>query len=214
MTHLLAVKSGMKQVWTKSGKRMPVTVLHVETTTLVKSDEETGLATIATGTRKASRVPKPVQGMLKALGVDISPRKLKQVPFSLAEKKAGEVILPSEVFEVGDIVTVQGTSKGTGFTGVMKRHNFKGGPRTHGQSDRERAPGSIGQGTTPGRVYPGKKMAGRGGGSTVSMLNLTILKVDDESGELWVSGPLPGAPFSTVLVKKTGALKKFEELQA
>ncbi len=103
----------------------------------------------------------------------------------------GDSIKPTVVFKKGDLVKVSGTSKGKGFQGVVKRHHFAGGPKTHGQSDRERAPGSIGSTTTPGRVYKGKRMAGRMGGERVTVRNLEIVEVKDDG--IVVKGLVPGA---------------------
>src|SRR3989338_9041385 len=103
-------------------------------------------------------------------------------------------------FIPGDKIKVTGTTKGRGFTGVVKRWGFRGGPKTHGQSDRHRAPGSIGQGTTPGRVFKGKKMAGRSGSSTKTITGLKVVRVDAEKNELLVSGAVPGAKGGIVKV--------------
>ncbi|MBU2577309.1 50S ribosomal protein L3 [Patescibacteria group bacterium] len=98
----------------------------------------------------------------------------------------------AEIFKKGDSITVTGVSKGKGFAGVVKRHGFAGGPKTHGQSDRERAPGSIGATTTPGRVFKGKRMAGRMGSETVTVKNLLISKVDAEKNIIYIKGAIPG----------------------
>lgn len=120
---------------------------------------------------------------------------------------SGEVLLYQEikigeVVEDGDIVSVTGISKGKGFSGVVKRWHFRGGPRTHGQSDRERAPGSIGSTTTPGRVYKGKRMAGKMGQQKTTVRNLKVLKVDSEKNEIYVKGAVPGVRGSLLLIKK------------
>lgn len=107
----------------------------------------------------------------------------------------GTVINPQDVVSVGSVCNIQGTSKGKGFAGVVKRWNFAGGPRTHGQSDRLRAPGSIGQGTTPGRVHKGKKMAGRMGGDTVTIKKSLVVAINDDN-TVWVTGGVPGARHS------------------
>lgn len=107
-----------------------------------------------------------------------------------------------EAFREGDLISVVGISKGKGFAGGMKRHGFAGGPRTHGQSDRPRSPGSIGSTTTPGRVFKGKKMAGRMGGDQVTVKNLEVFKIDSENNLLYVRGAVPGAYKSLVSVKK------------
>ena len=107
-----------------------------------------------------------------------------------------------ESFKEGDKIVVTGISKGKGFAGVVKRHGFSGGPRTHGQSDRERAPGSIGSTTTPGRVYKGKRMAGRMGGSRVTVKNLTICRIDSQKNILYVCGAVPGVKKSVLTLRK------------
>lgn len=123
----------------------------------------------------------------------------------------GSQIDVSEVFAPGDIIDVTGVSKGKGWAGGVKRYHFKGGPKTHGQSDRHRAPGSIGQGTTPGRVYKGKKMAGRMGSDTVTVKNLEVIEITDD-GVLLIKGLVPGRINGILLVKKTGENKKFVPL--
>lgn len=109
----------------------------------------------------------------------------------------------------GDLVKVTGWSKGKGFTGVVKRWGFKGGPKTHGQSDRQRSPGSIGQTTTPGRVYKGKKMAGRAGGRKTTILGLVVMDVEEKDKILLVKGLVPGAKKGKLIIKKYGEDKKF-----
>ena len=110
----------------------------------------------------------------------------------------GTVINPKDVVSVGSICNIQGTSKGKGFAGVVKRWNFAGGPRTHGQSDRLRAPGSIGQGTTPGRVHKGKKMPGRMGSDTITVKQSIVVSFNEADNTIWVTGPVPGARHSLV----------------
>jgi len=115
-------------------------------------------------------------------------------------------------FQPGDLVKITGWSKGKGFTGVVKRWGFAGGPRTHGQSDRERAPGSIGQTTTPGRVFKGKKMAGRAGGARVTVSGLTVMDTDEKSRLLLIKGIVPGPKTGRLIIKKYGEVKKFVPL--
>jgi len=115
-------------------------------------------------------------------------------------------------FEAGDLIKVAGWSKGKGFTGVMKRWGFAGGPRTHGQSDRERAPGSIGQGTTPGRVHKGKKMAGRTGNQRTTIKNLTLLDINEKDKTFLIKGLLPGGRNASLIVFKAGKVKNFTPL--
>jgi large subunit ribosomal protein L3 len=172
------------------------------------------------GSRKAKNTSKSLQGHLKEnLQINKStkkqmfPRFLREVRMETEpEFKVGDTIKASDIFSVGDVVAVTGTSKGKGFAGVVKRHHFRGGPRTHGQSDRERAPGSVGQTTTPGRVYKGKRMAGRMGGEQVSVKNLHIISINPENQEVEISGQLPGTPGSLITIQKikSGSLKELE----
>jgi ribosomal protein L3 len=139
-------------------------------------------------------------------------RQLREIrPGAEAALKVGDTINMNDVLHVGDIVNVQGVTKGKGFAGVMKRHGFHGGPRTHGQSDRMRAPGSIGNRTTPGRVFKGKRMAGHMGQEATTVKNLQVVFIDPTTNEVWVSGPVPGAMSSIVRLKVAGN-QEFEGL--
>ena len=129
--------------------------------------------------------------------------KNREIAFT-EDLSVGSVINPKDVISVGTVCDIQGTSKGKGFAGVVKRWNFAGGPRTHGQSDRLRAPGSIGQGTTPGRVHKGKKMAGRMGSDTVTVKKSQVVAFDESTGIIWVTGPVPGSRHSLVKLTVTG----------
>lgn len=124
-------------------------------------------------------------------------RKNREITFEEGMEK-NTIIKPQDVISVGSICNIQGVSKGKGFAGVVKRWNFAGGPKTHGQSDRLRAPGSIGQGTTPGRVHKGKKMPGRMGSDTVTVKQSIIVAFNEADGTVWVTGPVPGARRSLV----------------
>jgi large subunit ribosomal protein L3 len=128
------------------------------------------------------------------------------------EDKVGDQVKASDIFSVGDVIAVTGISKGKGFAGGVNRWHFKGGSKTHGQSDRQRAPGSIGTTTTPGRVLKGKKMAGRMGSDTVTVKNLHVISVDPEKFELTVSGQVPGNSGDLVKIRKisSGSLKELE----
>lgn len=121
-------------------------------------------------------------------------------PITLIVGQEGKL---SEIFKEGDLVNIRGISKGKGFAGGVKRHHFVGGPRTHGQSDRERAPGSIGSTTTPGRVLKGKRMAGRMGHETVTVKNLEVVKVEDGKNTLYVKGAIPGIKKGLLELKKS-----------
>lgn len=142
-----------------------------------------------------------------------TPRYLREIRLEKEPKvKVGDQVSVSDLFKVGDLVSVKGTAKGKGFAGVVKRWHFAGGPKTHGQSDRQRAPGSIGGTTTPGRVYKGKHMAGRMGGQTVTIKGLRIVAVSPERNELLVSGPVPGRTGSFLIIKRLSA-GSLEELK-
>lgn len=209
MNAILGIKQEMSQTFvgdtrvvTTSIKTSPCVV------TQIKSEEKDGYwaVQLGLGEKRLKNTTKPMQGHLKgAIKDKKAPRFIKEIRF---EKKpdfeVGDVLDVSKVFKKGDIVTVMGTSKGKGFAGVVKRWGFKGGPRTHGQSDRLRAPGSIGQGTDPGRVWKGKKMAGRMGGEQVTIKNLIVVDTDLESGELVVSGPVPGPKKGFLVITKIG----------
>jgi large subunit ribosomal protein L3 len=169
--------------------------------------------------KKIKNISKPLQGHLKKISQISKVKSQKFFPRYLREirtdgepdVKVGDQILVSDLFKKGDLVAVSGISKGKGFAGVVKRWHFAGGPKTHGQSDRQRAPGSIGQGTTPGRVFKGKHMAGRMGGEAKTIKNLIVVDVVSEEGRIAISGSLPGSTDSLLVIKKIGS-GKLEEL--
>ena len=204
------------------GFRIPVTKVTAGpcVVTQIKKTDPDGYYAIQLGfsSKRAKNTSKPLQGHLtKSKNPEIKttnfPRYIREVRIKEeSELKVGDQIKVADVFNVGDVVAVTGISKGKGFAGVVKRHHFRGGPRTHGQSDRERAPGSIGQTTTPGRVYKGKRMAGRMGGEQVTVKNLHIISVNPENGEIEISGQVPGNTGSLVSISKikSGSLKELE----
>jgi len=200
------------------GFRIPVTKVAAGpcVVTQIKQMDRDGYWAIQLGfsSRKAKNTSKSLQGHLKETSKDQKyPRFLQEVKLDKEpEFKVGDVVNIADVFKKGDVIAVSGISKGKGFAGVVKKHNFRGGPRTHGQSDRERAPGSIGQTTTPGRVYKGKKMAGRMGGEMVTIKNLHVISVNADAGEMEISGQIPGTIGSIVRIKKikSGSLKDLE----
>ncbi|MEN8252982.1 MAG: 50S ribosomal protein L3 [Patescibacteria group bacterium] len=226
LNSIFATKRSMTQAWDKQGHRLAVTKLAVGSNMVVRKDkvnvkprsdspqtQENYIFEIGYGKKKLKNVSKPLRENLKRGGFSLGAKQLKGVRISTEENielKVGDEIKLDTVLEVGDLVKVQGTSKGKGFAGVMKRHGFSGGPRTHGQSDRERAPGSIGAGTYPGRVWKGKKMPGHMGVETKTVENLVVLHIDVESGELWLSGPIPGSVNSIVKITKMGKKKELE----
>lgn len=195
----------MTQFFDEQGLRFPVTKIKAGpcVVTQIKTQDKDGYwaVQLGFGERKVKNITKPLQGHLKA---DItSARFLREVRLdSEPDLKVGDQITVADIFSKGDKITISGISKGKGFAGVVKRWHFAGGPKTHGQSDRERAPGSIGQGTDPGRVHKGKKMAGRMGGETVTIKNLKVVSIDPEKDEIRVSGPVPGIPGGLLIIRK------------
>jgi len=200
------------------GFRIPVTKVTLGpcVVTQIKHMDADGYWAIQLGfsSKRAKNTSKSLQGHLKATSKENKfSRYLREIKLDKEpEQKVGDEIKASDIFKAGDVVEVTGTSKGKGFAGVVKKHGFHGGPRTHGQSDRERAPGSIGQTTTPGRVYRGKKMAGRMGGEQITVKNLHVVSVNSETGEMEISGQIPGTPGSLISVHKikSGSLKELE----
>ncbi len=197
---LLGRKLGMTQIFDKNGTVHAVTVIETGpvTVTQVKSPEKDGYSAvqIGYGTRKKSN--KPMRGHLKKLG-DF--RTLTEFKLRGDGDYAVGDTVNMDLFNEGDLVDVTGTSIGRGFAGGVKRWGFHGGPKTHGQSDRHRAPGSIGSGTTPGHVYKGQKMAGHMGSVRVTVKNLTVIAKDEGKGLLLVAGAVPGSTNGTVRIR-------------
>jgi large subunit ribosomal protein L3 len=203
-TGLLGTKLGMTQVWNADGKLIPVTVIHItpNVVTQIRTPEVDGYAAIqiAAGAIDPRKVNKPSAGHFDKAGV--TPRRhLTEVRTADAANYALGQEITVEAFEVGAKIDVVGTSKGKGFAGVMKRHNFKGVSASHGSHRNHRKPGSIGASSTPSRVFKGMRMAGRMGGDRTTILNLTVQAVDAEKGLLLVSGAVPGASGRTVFVR-------------
>ena len=205
-------KAGMTRVFTAEGVSVPVTVIEVEPNrvTQVRSPESDGYSAIqvTVGSKKASRLTKPMAGHYAKAGVEAG-RGLWE--FRL-DDHSGEVPevgaeLNAAIFEVGQKVDVRGMSKGKGFQGGVKRHNFRTQDATHGNSLSHRAPGSIGQCQTPGRVFKGKKMAGHMGAEQVSTQNIEVVRVDTDRNILLVRGAVPGARGGDVVVTPAIKLK-------
>jgi large subunit ribosomal protein L3 len=202
---LVGRKCGMTRVFTEDGASIPVTVIEASPNhiTQIKSMEADGYSAIqvTTGSRKASRVSKSQTGHFAKAGVEAG-RGLWEFR-SDSSDEAFEVggALTVERFEQGQKVDVTGTSKGKGFQGGVKRWNFSMQDATHGNSISHRAPGSIGQNQTPGRVFKGKKMAGHMGAEQVTTQNLEVIRVDAERNLLLVKGAVPGAPGGDVVVR-------------
>ncbi|PPF71107.1 50S ribosomal protein L3 [Rathayibacter sp. AY1E6] len=202
---LLGTKLGMTQVWDENNKLVPVTVIEISpnVVTHVRTEEKDGYTAVqlAAGAIDPRKVNKPAAGHFDAAGV--TPRRhLTEVRTSdAADYSAGQELTVDAVFEAGTKVDVVGTSKGKGFAGVMKRHNFKGVSASHGSHRNHRKPGSIGASSTPSRVFKGMRMAGRMGGERVTVLNLKVHSVDAEKGLLLVKGAVPGARGRLVFVR-------------
>jgi large subunit ribosomal protein L3 len=168
--------------------------------TQIKTPERDGYSAVQLGFGLDKRLNRPERGHRQGSG--FMSRTLREVKASDTSDMAVGQVINADAFAEGDLVDVTGTSKGRGFQGVVKRHGFRGGPKTHGQSDRLRAPGSIGSSATPGRVFKGLRMAGRMGNDKVTVQNLKVLRVDPERNLLLVQGSVPGANESLVIVRR------------
>ena len=198
---LIGRKVGMTQVFQDDGTMVAVSVLAIEpnTVTQLRTPERDGYTAVQVGTEVSKRLNKPETGQLKDLPKVATIREFRVD--SVDDVTVGQVFSIGDLFEAGDLVDVTGVSKGKGFAGVIKRHNFHRGPQTHG-SDHHRAPGSIGPGTTPGRVYRGLKMAGHMGDERVTVKKVRVVRTDPDRNLLLVKGSLPGARGGLILVKK------------
>jgi len=201
-------KRGMTRIFMEDGTSVPVTVIEAEPNriTLIRDAARDGYSAIqvTTGGRRTSLVNRPASGHYRAAGVEPGEGLWEFRIEAEADESfevGGEITV--ERFEGGQHVDVTGTSKGKGFAGVVKRHNFRTQDATHGNSLSHRAPGSIGQCQTPGRVFKGKKMAGHMGSERVTSQNLVVVRVDAERNLLLVRGAVPGAPGGHVLVRPT-----------
>ncbi|HEU4774357.1 MAG TPA: 50S ribosomal protein L3 [Lysobacter sp.] len=201
-------KAGMSRFFTEDGRSVPVTLIEATPNriTQIKSVDSDGYSAVqvTVGVRRAALVNKPEAGHLAKAKVEAG-RGLWE--FRVADDKLGDFNVGGEIkadiFEVGQIVDVQGVTKGKGFQGTVKRWNFAMGDATHGNSLSHRSPGSIGQRQTPGRVFPGKKMSGHMGFVQQSTQGLEVVKVDAERGLIAIKGAVPGAPGGDVIVRPT-----------
>ena len=202
---LIGKKCGMSRIFTEDGNSIPVTVVEAKPNriTQLKSPETDGYyaVQVTVGEKKPSRTSKPVKGHFAKAGVEIG-EILREFRISAEDQSSMELGGSTTVamFAEGQIVDVQGVSRGKGFAGAIKRHNFSMQDATHGNSLSHRAPGSIGQCQTPGRVFKGKKMAGQMGNVTCSVQKQQIVKVDSERHLIFIKGAIPGAPGGTVVV--------------
>jgi large subunit ribosomal protein L3 len=202
---LLGTKLGMTQVWDENNRLVPVTVIQVtpNVVTQVRTPEVDGYdaVQIAYGQIDPRKVNQPAGGHFEKAGV--TPRRhLTEIRTADAsDYSLGQELTVDGIFEAGQKVDVVGTSKGKGFAGVMKRHNFKGVSASHGAHRNHRKPGSIGASSTPSRVFKGMRMAGRMGGERVTVLNLHVHSIDAEKGLILVKGAVPGARGRLVFVR-------------
>jgi large subunit ribosomal protein L3 len=199
---IIGKKLGMTQLFSDDGRVEAVTVIEAGpcTVTQVKTAANEGYSAAQLGFGEAKRLKAPQRGHLKELGQF---KYLRE--FRVDDTESIEVGQKVDVslFQPGDLVDVTGVSKGKGFAGVVKRHHFAGGPKTHGQSDRHRAPGSIGATTSPGRVFKGTRMAGHMGNRRVTVQRLEIFEADPERNLLLVKGAVPGARNGLLIISKS-----------
>ena len=205
MRGLIGKKVGMTRVFDENGNIVPVTVLQAGPCMVIqiKTTQKDGYEAVQVGygERKPKHTTKPLQGHFDAANVSAQKilAEFDKVPGF--EYKTGQAFHVG-LFQEGEYVNVSGTSKGKGFSGVIKRHNFSRQKKTHGTGHTERAPGSIGQASDPSRVFPGMKMAGHHGNAKVTVENLEVVKVDKENNQLLVRGAVPGAINGTVIISK------------
>ena len=198
---IIGRKAGMTQVFQADGTMVAVSVLEVapNTITRLRTEERDGYSAVQVGTNEKTKLSKPRAGQLKGLPQVATLREFRVDDLSGLE--VGQALALGDLFADGDLVDVTGVSKGKGFAGHIKRHNFARGPKTHG-SDHHRAPGSIGPGTTPGRVYKGVRMAGHMGDERVTTKKVRVVRADADRNLLLLKGSLPGPRGSLIIVKK------------
>jgi large subunit ribosomal protein L3 len=204
---LLGRKVGMMRLFTDDGDSVPVTVVDVSNNrvTQVKTQENDGYVALQVtfGQRKASRVTKPAAGHLAKAGVEAGEvtQEFQVGAEDAAKYAAGSVLPVADLFAVGQVVDVQGTTIGKGFTGTIKRHNFKSQRASHGNSRSHNVPGSISMAQDPGRVFPGKRMSGQRGNVTRTVQNLNVVRVDVDRQLLLIKGAIPGSKGGFVTVR-------------
>src|SRR5579884_4209095 len=210
---LLGQKIDQLQRFLADGTRIPVTKIYISENAVlqVKTPDKDKYAAVQLGLGAKKHATAALLGHSKKAKLAKAPQFIREV--RLADDTAdelphvGDMISLDVVFKPGDVVAVTGTSKGKGFAGVVKRHHFRGGPKTHGQSDRLRAPGSIGATTTPGRVLKGTRMAGHMGSRRVTVKNLRVVRAEPERNLLLVEGAVPGPKTALVVIRKSSQRK-------
>ncbi len=205
MLGIIGKKIGMSQLFDKDGKLYPVTIVEAGPCPVVqvKTEAKDGYSAIQMGfdeipERKAT---KPQIGHFKATNAKLCRHLIEFKNFDTELSKVGQEISVG-IFKAGQKIKITGTSKGKGFQGVVRKFNFRGGPKTHGQSDRLRAPGSIGQSSWPSRVIKGMKMAGRMGGKVTTVKNLQIIRIDEEKNLIYIKGAVPGSINGIVQIRR------------
>lgn len=214
---LVGQKVGMTQFFDDHGEVVPCTIVKAGPcrVTLVRTEDKNGYQAVQIGWQEVAdkKLSKPELGQLKKAGLP-SLRHLKEFRVPKADGFAVGQTVDVSVFKVGDYVDVQGVSKGKGFAGGVKRYHFRGGPATHGQSDRHRAPGSLTSRRSLGRVLPGKRMAGHMGAETVTVQKMEVVKVEPENNLLYIRGGVPGPAQALIVVHETVKEKKHRVQQA
>ncbi len=213
MKEILGKKLGMTRIFLDTGESIPVTVIEAGPCVVVdkRTDERHGYTAyqLGFGTRKKSRINKPMAGHFAKADVEPT-RYLREVRIDTEEEYDTGAEVKVTIFNEGERVDVTGISRGLGMAGSMKRHNFSGANKTHGQSDRWRAPGSIGQSSDPSRVFKGIKMAGRMGHDKVTVLNLDIVRIIENENLMLVRGSVPGHRGSFVKIRSTNRGRQIE----
>jgi large subunit ribosomal protein L3 len=204
---ILGKKIGMAHVFGAHGGIVPVTAIESGpcVVTQVRTASKDGYDAVQVGFGETKRLNSPQKGHLGKLG---SLKYLREVAAEDTSSVEVGQVANAGMFDSGELVDITGTSKGKGFAGSIKRHHFHGGPKTHGQSDRHRAPGSIGAGTSPGRVWKGQRMAGHMGNEKVTVRNLEILEANPARNVLLVRGAVPGPRGGLLIISKAGKRRK------
>lgn len=203
---ILGRKLGMARVFDENGEVTASTLVEAGPcfVTQLKTQERDGYESVQLGFGATRKLNRPEKGHLKAAGLGDRQglEHLREVPVDSLEDVEIGARVDASLFVPGELVDVIGTSKGRGFAGVVKRHNFRGGPKTHGQSDRWRRPGSVGSGTTPGRTFKNMRMAGHMGDARVTVKNLQVLRVDSDRNIVAIRGAIPGPNGGLVMIRK------------